>query len=75
MTATLDHSVPLSPEEAHDRIHSLARGCSEHPALRNPFYELWMAQELTADEVELVAKNFYERVRRTPCASPSRSST
>ncbi|WP_371476993.1 iron-containing redox enzyme family protein [Kitasatospora sp. NBC_00315] len=66
MTATLDHSVPLSPEEAHDRIHSLARGCSEHPALRNPFYELWMAQELTADEVELVAKNFYERVRRTP---------
>ncbi|TKA00307.1 TenA family transcriptional regulator [Actinacidiphila oryziradicis] len=66
MTATLDQFVLLSPEEAHDRIHALARGCAEHPALKNPFFELWMEQELTADEVEVVAKNFYERVRRTP---------
>src|ERR1041385_4480387 len=66
MSATTEHSARLSTEEAHDRLLALARGCAEHPALRNPFYQLWMAEELTADEVELVARNFYARVSRTP---------
>lgn len=66
MTIISDQPVLLSPEETHDRVHALARGCAEHPALKNSFYELWTARELSADQVELVAKNFYERVRRTP---------
>jgi len=66
MTAILNQAAQLSRDEAHDRIHALAQGSAKHPALRNPFYELWMAEELTADEVELVAANFYARVRRTP---------
>jgi hypothetical protein len=51
---------------AHDHVHALARGCAEHPALRNSFYERWMAGPLSADQVEIVAWNFYQRVRRTP---------
>jgi pyrroloquinoline quinone (PQQ) biosynthesis protein C len=66
MTLTANPTTALTPDEAHARIHALARKCSDHPALRNPFYPLWMEQELTADEVELVAVNFYARVRRTP---------
>ncbi|MCX4745043.1 iron-containing redox enzyme family protein [Kitasatospora sp. NBC_01287] len=66
MTVILDQTVQLPYEEAHSRIQALALGCAEHPAVKNPFYDLWISQELTADQVELVAKNFYERVRRTP---------
>lgn len=66
MSVQLDASAVLSSQDALNRIHSLARSCSEHPALKNPFYELWMARELSADQVEVVAQNFYERVRRTP---------
>lgn len=66
MTIISEQPVQLSREEVHDRVQALARGCAQHPALNNPLYELWMAQELSADEVELVAKNFYARVRRTP---------
>ena len=39
---------------------------NDHPALKNPFYELWMAGALPAEQVEILARNFYERVRRTP---------
>lgn len=66
MTITLDRALRLSQEEAHERIHALARGCATHPAVKNQFYELWMSKELNADQVELLAKNFYARVRRTP---------
>lgn len=66
MSVVLESTAQLSPQEAHDRIQALARGCATHPALTNPFYALWMGQELDADAVELVARNFYERVRRTP---------
>jgi heme oxygenase-like protein len=66
MTTQPVEMVALSHEEASERIHTLARGCAGHPALRNAFYELWMSQPLSADQVEVVARNFYERVRRTP---------
>jgi pyrroloquinoline quinone (PQQ) biosynthesis protein C len=66
MTITLDQPASLSKAEAHARIHALARGCSDHPAVRNEFYDLWMSKELTIEEVELVAANFFARVRRTP---------
>ena len=65
-TAELALEEELSPAEARERIHSLARGCAEHPALRNAFYQLWVERALDADAVEVVARNFYERVRRTP---------
>ncbi|MBM0274283.1 iron-containing redox enzyme family protein [Micromonospora tarensis] len=66
MTAVLEPATKLSYDDAHGRLLALARGSAEHPALKNPFYQLWMAEQLSADEVELVARNFYERVRRTP---------
>jgi pyrroloquinoline quinone (PQQ) biosynthesis protein C len=66
VTIQLDGATDVSPADAHERVSALARGCSEHPALRNPFYELWMARALPVEHVELVARNFYERVRRTP---------
>jgi hypothetical protein len=56
----------VSYELAHERIQALAGGCSKHPAVTNAFYELWMERALAADQVELVARNFYARVRRTP---------
>ncbi|MFE1821653.1 iron-containing redox enzyme family protein [Streptomyces anulatus] len=69
MAVTTDRPVEpqeLSRDEAYDRVHALARGCAEHAAVRNPFYDLWISKELSADQVEIVAKNFYARVRRTP---------
>ena len=66
MTVTSDQSARLSSDEAYERVHALARGCAEHPALRNPFYDLWVMEELNADEVEFVARNFFARVSRTP---------
>ncbi len=56
----------LPAEEAQWRVHELARGYAKHPAMRNPFYDLWMAEPLPVEQVEIVARNFYERVRRTP---------
>ncbi len=66
MKSQLTDMVVISAEESSDRIHSLAHSSSAHPALKNDFYRLWMAEPLSADEVELVARNFYARVRRTP---------
>jgi pyrroloquinoline quinone (PQQ) biosynthesis protein C len=66
LSVQLDQETLLSPEEAHARIQALAASSADHPALRNSFYELWVRETLSADEVELVAKNFYERVRNTP---------
>jgi pyrroloquinoline quinone (PQQ) biosynthesis protein C len=66
VTVISDQSAQLSRDDAYERVHALARGCAEHPALRNPFYDLWIAEELRPDEVELVAKNYYARVQRTP---------
>jgi pyrroloquinoline quinone (PQQ) biosynthesis protein C len=51
---------------AHARISELAKATSSHAALNNEFYRRWMAGPLSAGQVEIVARNFYERVRRTP---------
>jgi hypothetical protein len=51
---------------ALEHIQALVSSVAEHPAFKNPFYDLWMAQALTARKVEIVALNFYERVSRTP---------
>ncbi len=59
-------STEMSSEEIYDAVHALARGCAEHAALKNPFYELWLSETLQADEVDLIARNYYARVRRTP---------
>jgi pyrroloquinoline quinone (PQQ) biosynthesis protein C len=66
MPSQLVESESTSPDEALRRIEALAYGASEHPAIKNPFYELWMSRELPVEQVELVARNFYERVRQTP---------
>jgi hypothetical protein len=36
-----------------------------HPALNNAFYELWQSDELPAEQVEIVARNFYAQVAPT----------
>jgi pyrroloquinoline quinone (PQQ) biosynthesis protein C len=64
-TALVD-AATVTPEQAHARIKALAESCAQHPAVSNAFYEQWMARKLTAEQVEIVARNFYERVRRTP---------
>ncbi|MEV6525951.1 iron-containing redox enzyme family protein [Longispora sp. NPDC051575] len=61
-----DDVTAVSPEEAHERVHALALSTAGHPAVRNAFYELWMAGPLPAGHVEVVARNYLERVRRTP---------
>lgn len=74
MTTTVAESASAeratSPNSAHgtveQRVHALAESSSTHPAVDNQFYDLWMNTRLSADHVELVARNFYERVRETP---------
>lgn len=66
MNVTLASTAPISADEAHTRVQELAFSSARHPAVRNPFYELWMAGPLPAKQVEIVARNFYERVSRTP---------
>jgi pyrroloquinoline quinone (PQQ) biosynthesis protein C len=56
----------VSAEAALERIQGLARSASRHAAIRNEFYQTWMAGPLDVRHVELVAVNFYARVRRTP---------
>ncbi|MBT2212393.1 MULTISPECIES: iron-containing redox enzyme family protein [Actinomadura] len=64
MTA-LTESQPFSATAALERVGALARGASRHPAIDNPFYRLWMSRELPVEQVELIARNYYERVSRT----------
>jgi hypothetical protein len=66
MTTLPAEATAITKEQAHARISQLTSGMAEHPALKNPFYELWMSAELPAAKVEIVARNFYERVLRTP---------
>ena len=56
----------LPNDNAHDSVHALARESREHPAVKNPFYDLWMSEELSPAAVEVVARNFFARVSRTP---------
>jgi pyrroloquinoline quinone (PQQ) biosynthesis protein C len=66
VTAQLSAVQAATYPGALERIRALVSSCSEHPAFNNPFYELWMANALPVRQVEIVALNFYERVRRTP---------
>lgn len=66
MTLISEQPAPLSSEDAYDRIHALAAGCMEHAAVKNPFYDMWIADQLEPDEVELFVANFFARVERTP---------
>ena len=49
----LDATSALAREDALARIQALAHSSAEHPALKNPFYELWMAKALSAEQVEV----------------------
>lgn len=49
-----------------NRIRTLAERSSKHRALNNGFYDLWMAKRLPVEAVEIVARNFFARVSRTP---------
>ncbi|WP_051450236.1 iron-containing redox enzyme family protein [Actinospica robiniae] len=66
MTAILDGPTHLTTDQTFERVHAMARSSADHPALKHPFYELWMSRALDADAVELVAKNYFARVQRTP---------
>lgn len=73
MTAAITYKVrtsigddQLSTDDVEKHIQDLARSSSDHAAVDNEFYRLWMAQELSVQQVESVARNFYERVRHTP---------
>lgn len=66
MSIELSDSKPISADGPLERIEALAYGVATHPAAKNAFYDLWMSRELPAEQVELVARNFYERVKRTP---------
>lgn len=56
----------LSPSDLEERIRALAASAAEHESLNNKFYEMWMGSTLTYRQVELFARNFYERVSDTP---------
>jgi pyrroloquinoline quinone (PQQ) biosynthesis protein C len=56
-------SRELSFEEG---IRAIAESVKQHPALDNNFYKLWMSKRLSAGQVEIFARNYYERVSNTP---------
>jgi pyrroloquinoline quinone (PQQ) biosynthesis protein C len=53
-------------QETENRIRDLAESVRRHPALNNDFYKLWLKGPLSVPQVELFARNYYERVSRTP---------
>ncbi|GIJ28773.1 hypothetical protein Vqi01_39350 [Micromonospora qiuiae] len=59
-TGTEFHSSVALP-----RVQELAESVYRHPALNNAFYELWRSEELPAEQVEIVARNFYAQVAPT----------
>jgi pyrroloquinoline quinone (PQQ) biosynthesis protein C len=48
-----------------NELEKLAMSCLNHPALNNRFYDLWRNHRLNADQVEVVATNFYHHVAPT----------
>ena len=62
---TLSETTTLPAEVAMRRVHDLAESVYRHPALDNEFYGLWRGTELGADQVEIVARNFYAQVAPT----------
>jgi len=65
MTHTTQILTEVPVDIMEERIRQLAASAAEHPALKNDFYTLWMAGPLTPDQVEVFARNFYERVEHT----------
>lgn len=64
MSLTNVHEL-VSQETAEKRVMSIAESCYKHAAVNNAFYTLWQERELSADDVEVFAKNFYEHVAPT----------
>jgi pyrroloquinoline quinone (PQQ) biosynthesis protein C len=57
----------LSHQPSYEaEIRTIAESVKQHPALNNGFYKLWMSQRLSAHQIELFARNYYERVSKTP---------
>lgn len=52
--------------EAGRRVFELAEKCESHPALKNEFYDTWMSGPLPVSQVEVFARNFYERAQHGP---------
>ena len=52
--------------EMEEQIMAIAGTVKSHPALTNKFYPLWMSQSLPVDHVEMLARNYHERVSNTP---------
>jgi hypothetical protein len=64
MTATVhENAAKISIE---DRVHGLIDGINDHPAFNNEFYKAWMGGPVSADQVEVFARNFYERAQHGP---------
>jgi len=66
MTDTQYAEVPVFTPELEVRIRALAASSTTHPALNNEFYRLWIGSTLSADQVEIFAQNYYERVSNAP---------
>jgi heme oxygenase-like protein len=45
------------------RIQDLVGGCGEHRALKNRFYATWRDRQLPVEQVEVFARNFFERAQ------------
>ncbi len=64
------HSSVLEPPHPTDdgfvgQVRELAHSVESHPAVDNPFYDLWMSKPLNPAQVELFAKNYREWIRPT----------
>ncbi|MFI6414736.1 iron-containing redox enzyme family protein [Streptomyces sp. NPDC050585] len=58
-------ATPLDAHTAEKHVLALAESVYRHPALNNAFYDLWRSTELSAEQVETVARNFYAQVSPT----------
>lgn len=60
MTADLDSATPYLVE-----IERLAGSVARHPALNNPFFDLWVNEDLSAGALEEFARNYFHWVEPT----------
>lgn len=66
MTAIINENATSSESEIKQRVFGLIEGITEHPAFSNDFYTSWMAGPLSGAQVEVFARNFYERAQHGP---------
>jgi hypothetical protein len=64
MTAIAQESATTTTVQ--ERVLNLVNGIDQHPAFNNNFYKAWMGGPLSADQVEVWARNFYERAQHGP---------